>query len=99
VRDTLANRGVRTLLVFTTNRLFRKNYKCMKFVEEEVVGRGLRCVFVRTGIDTETTDRWRLPLQIHAMMDEMSSTQYAENIHAADEGLFLKRMVVSTLPF
>lgn len=99
VRAVLGKRAARTLLVFTTNRLFRKNYKCMKFVEEEVVGRGLRCVFVRTGIDTATTERWRLPLQMHAMVDEITATLYAENIRAAHEGLFDRRFVVSTIPF
>ncbi len=99
VRTLLAQNAAKALLVFTTNRLFRKNYKCMKFVEEEIVGRGLRCVFVKTGIDTAENDRWRLPLQMHAIVDEMTSTMYAENIRAAHEGLFINRYVVSTLPF
>jgi DNA invertase Pin-like site-specific DNA recombinase len=99
VRDILDRKAAQVLLVFTTNRLFRKNYKCMKFVEEEVVERGLRCVFVKTGIDTAEDNRWRLPLQVHALVDEMASTQYAENIRAAHEGLFLKKYVVSAIPF
>ncbi|MCE9532801.1 MAG: recombinase family protein [Planctomycetes bacterium] len=99
VRAVLARNAARVLLVFTTNRLFRKNYKCMKFVEEEIVGKGLRCIFVRTGIDTDESDRWRLPLQMHAIVDEMTSTMYAENIRAAHEGLFINGYVVSTLPF
>jgi hypothetical protein len=59
----------------------------------------LRCVFVKTGIDTAEDNRWRLPLQVHALVDEMASTQYAENIRAAHEGLFLKKYVISTVPF
>jgi hypothetical protein len=35
VRDILHRKAAQALLVFATNRLFRKNYKCMKFVEEE----------------------------------------------------------------
>ena len=99
VRALLGHCEARTLAVFTTNRLFRKNYKCMKFVEEEVVGRNCRAIFVRTGIDTAESDRWRLPLQVHALVDEMTSTMYSENIRAAHEGLFINRYVVSTLPF
>ncbi len=99
VRALLARKATQALLVFTTNRLFRKNYKCMKFVEEEVVERGLRCVFVKTGIDTAEDTRWRLPLQVHALVDEMSSTQYAENIRAAHEGLFLRMLVVGSIPY
>jgi DNA invertase Pin-like site-specific DNA recombinase len=99
VLTILGQKAAQTLLVFTTNRLFRKLYKCMKFVEEDVVGRGHRCVFVKTGIDTATGDHWRLPLQIHAMVDEVASTMYAANIRAAHEGLFLMRLVVTTIPF
>jgi DNA invertase Pin-like site-specific DNA recombinase len=99
VREHLARKRANVLLVLTTNRLFRKMYKCMKFVEEEVVERGLRSVFVKSGIDTADGNRWRLPLQMNAMVDEMTSTMYAENIRAAHEGLFLQGLVVSTLPF
>jgi hypothetical protein len=99
VRAILVKKAAQALLVFTTNRLFRKLYKCMRFVEEEVVGKGQRCVFVKTGIDTAKDDQWRLPLQVHAMVDEVASTMYAANIRAAHEGLFLKRYVVSTLAF
>ena len=99
VRDVVARKAAQVLLVFTTNRLFRKNYKCMKFVEEEIVERGLRCIFIKSGIDTAEDNRWRLPLQIHTLHDEFGSTAYAENIRAAHEGLFLKKFVVYTLPF
>jgi hypothetical protein len=99
VRAVLDRKAAQVLLVFTTNRLFRKGYKCMRFVEEEVVGRGQRCVFVKTGIDTAKGDQWRLPLHIHALVDEVASTMYGANIRAAHEGLFLKRYVVSTVPF
>ncbi len=98
-RSLLTDKKATVLLVFTTNRLFRKGYKCMKFVEEEIVERGLRCIFVKTGIDTAEGDHWRLPLQLHAMMDELTSTMYAENIRAAHEGLFVQKYVVYTIPF
>jgi len=98
-RALLARKGANVLLVLTTNRLFRKGYKCMKFVEEEVVERGLRCVFVKTGIDTDQGTQWRLPLQVHSLVDEMTGTMYADNIRAAHEGLFLKQMVIGTLSF
>ena len=45
-------KAVDVLLVFSTNRLSRKIYKAMQFVEEEVVERGIRCLFVKSGVDT-----------------------------------------------
>jgi site-specific DNA recombinase len=99
VRDLLRRKAAQVLLVFTTNRLFRTLYKCMKFVQEEVVERGLRCIFVKSIIDTAEGNRWRLPLQIHALVDELGGSAYAENIRAAHEGQFLKKWVVYTIPF
>jgi DNA invertase Pin-like site-specific DNA recombinase len=99
VKAVLAAKQAKVLLILTTNRLYRKGYKCMTFVEEEVVERGLRCVFVSSKLDTATGDQWRQPLQMHAMMDEMATGMYAENIRASHVGLFLQGMVVSTLPF
>ena len=40
LRQGLADQRLRVLLVFATNRLFRKNYKALQFVEEE--NRGAR---------------------------------------------------------
>ena len=101
VRVLLAQKAAQVLLVFTTNRLFRKMHKCMTFVEESIVERGLRCIFVKSGIDTADPNNGRLclPLQINALMDEMSSSAYAENIRAAQEGLFLRMYVIGTIPF
>ncbi len=45
------------VLIFSTNRLYLKTYKSLQFVEEEIVDRGIRGVFVRSGIDTADTDR------------------------------------------
>ena len=63
LRVIIARKAAQVLLVFTTNRLFRKGYKCMKFVEEEIFERGLRAIFVKSGIDTAEDNRWRLPLR------------------------------------
>jgi hypothetical protein len=38
----------------------------MKFVEESVVDKGHRAVFVRTNIDTAQARLWRVPLQVYA---------------------------------
>jgi site-specific DNA recombinase len=37
LRARLARGGIDVFLVFTTNRLFRKTYKALQFVEEEVL--------------------------------------------------------------
>ena len=99
LRSILAGEAVDVLLVFATNRLFRKTYKALQFVEEEVVGRGIRCLFVKSGVDTADQNRWRMLLQIHAMTDEFVVGMYADNIRAAHEGLFDGGLVFGTITF
>jgi hypothetical protein len=86
-------------LVFTTNRLFRKTYKALQFVEEEVVERGIRCLFIKSGVDSADEKRWRTLLHIHAMTDEFVVAMYADNVRAAHEGHFDKQIVCGTLSF
>jgi len=51
LRDCLDREAARVVFFFATNRLFRKTYRSLAFVEEQVVDRGLRAVFVRSGVD------------------------------------------------
>jgi hypothetical protein len=99
LRAVLNPRRIDVLLVFTTNRLFRKTYKALQFVEEEVVEHGIRCLFVKSGVDTADEKRWRMLLQVHAMTDEFVVGMYADNIRAAHEGLFDHQMVCGTITF
>lgn len=98
LRQTLASKNATVLLVFGTNRLYRKTYKALAFVEEEVVEQGGRCIFVSTQIDTSDGSRWRTFLNFHAMVDEMGAGMYADNVRAGQQGLFERGMVCGTLP-
>jgi DNA invertase Pin-like site-specific DNA recombinase len=92
------NRQIDVLLVLATNRLFRKTYRALQFVEEEIVDRGVRCIFVSSGIDTADKDRWRMLLQIHAMTDEAVGGMYANHVRAAHLGLFARGLITGSLP-
>jgi nucleotide-binding universal stress UspA family protein len=81
--------SVKVLLVFATNRLFRKTYRSLQFVEEEVVGRGIRCIFVTSKLDTMDSERWQMLLQFHGIMDELVVGMYA------DHGQFEELRIVS----
>lgn len=70
LRQALRSDRAGVVIVFTTNRLYRKTYQSLAFVEEEVVDQGKRCVFVRSNIDTNDSERWRQVRQLHAMIDE-----------------------------
>lgn len=92
-------RTLQTLLVFSTNRLYRKLYKAIRYVEEEIVERQLRCIFVSQKIDTADTKKWRLLLSLYGMMDEAYSGAFSDNIRAAHQGLARERCVHGTIPF
>jgi DNA invertase Pin-like site-specific DNA recombinase len=99
LRPILERKAIDVLLVFSTNRLSRRMVRALQFVEEEVHERGIRCVFVKDRLDTADGDRWRLPLRVHAMTDELVGGMYAENIRAAHEGLFDRDLVWGTITF
>ncbi len=57
LRDLLREKKVKVLLLFATNRLFRKVYRTLEFVEQVVTEHGIRCVFVKSAIDTASKGR------------------------------------------
>jgi DNA invertase Pin-like site-specific DNA recombinase len=96
--QALAGNEVDVVITFATNRLFRKLYRSLAFVEEEIVDRGKRCVFVAQHIDTDH-ELWRQLLNVCAAHDEMMVQAIAGQVRAAHEGLLLKNWVWGTLPF
>lgn len=98
LREALKTKQFSVFLVFATNRLFRKNYRALQFVEEQLVEKGFRAIFAKSGIDTADGDRWRMTLQLFATLDEAAVGMYADHVRAAHEGLFLRGMVYGSLP-
>ncbi len=97
--DAIAAGEVDVVIVFSTSRLFRKMYKALQFVEETIVEKGLRCVFVYNNIDTAEADRWRQALAFSAMMDEFVIQSTIAHIQAAHMTLLLDGRVYGTLCF
>ena len=97
LRAALSAKQGHSLLVFGTSRLFRKAHRAVRFVEEEIVEKGMRCYFIQQNIDTAANKDWRLHLMIQAAIDENGTSMYAENIRAAHQGMFVRLEVVGTL--
>ena len=70
LREKIEAGEIQTLMVFTTSRLYRRTYKSLQFVEEELVERNIRGIFVKSNIDTADGDHWRTLLQALAANDE-----------------------------
>ncbi len=99
LRQALEGKDVDVVIALATNRLFRKAYKAAQFVEEEIVDRKKRAVFIDSNIDTADEDRWRQYFQMQSMMDEFAATSTVGNIRASLEGLFLQGRVFGSLTF
>lgn len=99
LRDLLAQRQVQVLLLFATSRLFRKLQHTLAFVDQVVKEWGIRCIFVKSGIDSDDKQRWEMLLQMHGMIDQFSVAMHGEHVRAAHEGLFDKLQVYGTIPF
>lgn len=97
LKAAIKNKEFKVLLVFATSRLYRKNYKSMQFVEEELVERGLRAIFVKSGLDTADEENWRMMLQMYSSLDEIYAGMHSAHIQAAHETLFLQGMVCTSL--
>jgi len=99
LRLALSNRHAKVLLLFATNRLFRKVFRTLEFVDQAVNEWQIRCIFVKSGIDTDERAKWQALLQVHAIIDQFAVTVYGDNIRAAQEGLFLAGIVHGTITF
>ena len=97
LRSVLAEKKVQVLLLFATNRLFRKVYLTLQFVDQVAVENGIRCVFIKSGIDTANKDRWQSLLHMLAMMDEFQVRVNGDHIRAALKGMFLEGLVRGSL--
>src|SRR5262249_29280591 len=98
LKESIERDVFQVFLVFTTSRLFRRTYKALQFVEEEIVERGIRGIFVKSHLDTADGEHWRMMLQLYATMDEAIVRLSGEHVRAAHEGLFIRRMVCTSLP-
>ena len=98
LREAIKRKEFDVFLIFTTSRLFRRTYKALQFVEEELVERGIRGIFLKSGIDTADGDNWRTMFQMLAAMDEAMVRMYAAHVRASHEGLFIRGMICTSLP-
>jgi len=97
LRKKIEAAEIQTFMVFTTSRLYRRTYKALQFVEEELVERNIRGIFVKSNIDTVQGDHWRTIFQALAANDEAQVRIYSSHIQASHEGLFARQMVHTSL--
>lgn len=99
LQQVIEQGDVDAVVIFATSRLFRKTYRALQFVHEGLVERGIRCVFVASGIDTDDRSDWEMRLHVQSLVDEFQSKSTKAHIRAAHTGLLLKGRVFGTLTF
>ncbi len=97
--QALRTKKATVVLLFATSRLFRKQYRTLEFVDQMHRGRDVRCVFVKSGVDTNDTQRWQSVLAVQSMVDQFIVSVNVANVQAAHEGLLKKRLVFGTLSY
>ena len=95
---TLQAKKCQSLILFGTNRLFRKTWRTLHFADRVHQSWGIRIVFIAQGIDTNDK-RWELSLHAQAMIDQFVVTMNSDNIRAAQEGLFERRLVFGNISY
>lgn len=85
------------VITFATNRLFRKIYRALQFVEEKIVEKRRRCVFVAQGIDTRNTGFWKALMMVFSMADEYQIDMTREHVRSSLASLAAERRVHNTL--
>ena len=86
------------LVVFATSRLERNDYRIQQFVQEEIVERGKRAVFVMSNVDTDDPN-WDLNLKVRGIVDSQQAKANVAHIRAGHVGLFLERQVHGTITY
>ena len=99
LRIVLEKKKVQVLILFATNRLYRKQYRTLAFVDQVHKGLGIRCIFVKSGINTNDKQRWEMLLSQLAAIDQFTATMNVENIRAAHIGLLDKQLVYGTVTY
>jgi DNA invertase Pin-like site-specific DNA recombinase len=94
----LREQALDVFLTFMLSRLFRKAHQCYRFVDEEVVERGIRAICVADNIDTNDKGGWKLLVSIKGAMDEAQVETTAEQVRNAQVGLFHEGFVTGALP-
>lgn len=97
LRQAIDEKRFSVFMVFTTSRLFRRAYRAMQFVEEELVERGIRGIFLKSRLDTADGENWRTMFQVLATMDEAMVRMSGAHVQASHEGLFLRCLVWGSL--
>lgn len=86
------------VVVFATNRLFRKVYSILQFVAEDIRDHNRRCVFVAQNLDTDNP-YFDSRMKGYADMDQSQVEMIKPQVQAANEGRLMRRLIHSTISF
>lgn len=99
MKAALERGTAQVVITYATNRLHRKIHLALKFVEEVIVERRRRCVFVAQDIDTANEQFWKQLIYVFAMLDEFGIMMTAGHVREAHVGLLQRRLVHGTLTY
>ena len=95
IRDT----ETKILMVFKTNRLYRKMYRALEYVERLIKTWNARIIFTGNNLDSASDDYEDIKLQLLAMLDEHGRRAHVDNIQSKHLDMFARMLVHGTITF
>lgn len=95
IRDT----DTKILMVFKTNRLYRKMYRALEYVERLIKTWNARIIFTKNNLDSESEDYEDIKLQLLAMLDDYGRRAHVDNIQSKHLDMFARLLVHGTITF
>lgn len=95
IRET----DTKILMVFKTNRLFRKMYRALEYVERLIKTWNARIIFTKDNLDSASNDYEDMKLQLLAMLDEHGRRAHVDNIQSKHLDMFARMLVHGTITF
>ena len=95
----LKDTDTKILMVFKTNRLYRKMYRALEYVERLIKSWGARIIFTKDGLDSASDDYEDIKLQLLAMLDEHGRRAHVDNVQSSHLDMFARMLVHGTVTF
>ncbi|QEG24785.1 recombinase family protein [Mariniblastus fucicola] len=99
VEKTLESGKASVLLVLKTNRLYRKTYRSLHWIDRAVKRWEARLIFVKDHLDSSERDFDGIRLQMAAVLDEHGARAHVDNVVSQHLHLAQDKVITGTVTF
>jgi len=96
-RALLAETPAKTLVTYSTSRLYRRGYMANRFLQEEIVDEGYRAITVAEQLDTDSSD-WDFKSGFYAIRDDQAVKSLAKDVRNGQIGMHANGYATGAIP-